>query len=29
MSTKNLTRDFPMQKEFLGDKKMNDIISEE
>ena len=26
MSTKNLTRDFPMQKEFLGDKKMNDII---
>lgn len=26
MSTKNMTRDFPMQKEFLGDKKMNDII---
>ena len=26
MSTKNLTRDFPVKKEFLGDKKMNDII---
>ena len=26
MSAKNMTRDFPMQKEFLGDKKMNDII---
>lgn len=26
MSTKNMTRDFPVKKEFLGDKKMNDII---